>query len=395
MKLSLVLVSLCGLIALSSCLDGWTMVWHDEFDGNTLNTTKWQAEVDCWGGGNGELQCYTNRPQNLQVTNGNLVITAIPGRYTGSANGCTNNNDNSCGNTKDFTSGRVRSIFDPSGSFLRGRIEIRSILPKGSHLWPAFWMLPTDNVYGNWAASGEIDIMEYRGQEPTKVQSTLHYGGVWPNNVYDTSNPIDIGTDLSTGYHIYAAEWETNEIRFYVDDRMIASRNLDKSWCVPGRTNCPYTQNGQPWDQKMHILLNLAIGGGFFNGYPALTTADVQQWTSPTYTIDYVRVYAKSASSTSGAMTSTTGMASTTGTASTTGSNNNCCCNQASYSAAPFSQHNAVGAMDGVAVMDAAQVKMFYNIAIGCAVASVALLTAGVAMIALVLKRQQQFMARM
>ena len=101
-------------------------------------------------------------------------------------------------------------------------------MPKGSHLWPAFWMLPTDYVYGAWAASGEIDIMEYRGQEPTKVQSTLHYGGVWPNNVYDTSNPIDMGTDLSTNYHVYAAEWETNEIRFYVDDRMIASRNLNK-----------------------------------------------------------------------------------------------------------------------------------------------------------------------
>jgi len=391
---SLVLLSLCAFVALSYCQPaGWTMVWHDEFDGTTLNTTKWQAEVDCWGGGNGELQCYTNRPQNLKISNGNLILTAVPGTYTGSSNGCTNNNDNSCGNTKQFTSGRVRSIFDPSGSFLRGRFEIRAILPKGSHLWPAFWMLPTDNAYGNWAASGEIDIMEYRGQEPTKVQSTLHYGGVWPNNVYDTSNPIDVGVDLSQDYHIYATEWEQNEIRFYVDNTMIASRNLDKSWCVPGKS-CPYTQNGQPWDKKMHILLNLAIGGGFFNGYPALTNALVQQWTNPSYTIDYVRVYAKSdAPATTGAMTSTTGMP-----ASTTGStgNNNCCCNQYSYAAAPgeMAQHNAVGAI-GAPVMDAAQAKMFYNIAIGCAVASVALLAAGVAMIALVLKRQQEFMARM
>jgi hypothetical protein len=142
----------------------------------------------------------------------------------------------------------------------------------------------------------------------------------------------------------------------------------------------------------MHILINMAIGGGFFNGYSALTNADVQAWVNPSYTIDYVRVYAKgSPSATTGsAMTTTTGPA-TTGSA-TTGSNNNCCCNQAS--AAEFSQHNVVGGMNGVAsVMDTAQVKMLYNIAIGCAVASVALLAAGVALIAVVLKRQQQWMA--
>jgi beta-glucanase (GH16 family) len=388
MKSSLVLFSLCAFIALGACqnLNGWTMVWHDEFDGTTLNTSKWQAEVDCWGGGNGELQCYTNRPQNLRVQNGNLVLTAVPGRYTGSPNGCTNNNDNSCGFTKDFTSGRIRSINDPSGSFLRGRFEIRAIVPKGKHLWPAFWMLPTGNSYGAWAASGEIDILEMRGQEPNVVQSTLHYGAAWPNNVFDIVQQTDMGQDLSTGYHVYAAEWEEKEIRFYTDNRLVGTRNLDKSWCVPGKA-CPYSQNGQPWDKKMHILINLAIGGGFFNGYGTLSQSDVQAWVNPTYVIDYVRVYAKGAATT-GAITT-----GTTGSGSTTGSNNNCCCNQASYSA-EFSQHNAVGTINGASVVDADQVKMLYNIAVGCGVASVALLAAGVALIALVLKRQQEFMSR-
>jgi hypothetical protein len=75
------LLALCLFIV---CVrsQGWTMIWNDEFDGTTLNTTKWQNEVDCWGGGNGELQCYTSRPQNIKVTNGNLVLTAIPGTYT-------------------------------------------------------------------------------------------------------------------------------------------------------------------------------------------------------------------------------------------------------------------------------------------------------------------------
>lgn len=138
----------------------------------------------------------------------------------------------------------------------------------------------------------------------------------------------------------------------------------------------------------------MAIGGGFFNGYAPLTNALVQQWSNPSYTIDYVRVYSKDATpstSTTGAMTSTTGMGTT---GSTTGTNN-CCC-QPTYAAAPgdFSQHNAVGALNGAAFMDASQAKMFYNIAIGCSVASVALLTAGVAMIAYMLKRQQEILAR-
>jgi len=251
-------------------------------------------------------------------------------------------------------------------------------------------MLPTDYAYGSWAASGEIDIMEYRGQEPTMVASTLHYGGVWPNNVYDSSGKVEIGTDLSTGYHIYAAEWEEKEIRFYVDDRVIASRNLDKSWCPPGKP-CIYTQNGQPWDKKMHILINLAIGGGFFNGYPALTNADVQQWTSTSYTIDYVRVYAKgdAPASTTGIVPSTTSGSST---GSTTGNNNNCCCTPTAYAAnAEFSQHNLVGTS---VALNADKMDKLYTVVVGCAIASVALLVAAVAMIAVALKRQQQFMSR-
>jgi len=142
------------------------MVWNDEFSGNSIDTTKWDHEVDCWGGGNGELQCYTSRPQNSYVSNGNLYLVAKPERYTGSMNGCTNNNDNSCGNTKDYTSARLRTKMSPTGSWKYGRFEFRAKLPKGKHLWPAMWMLPTDYVYGNWAASGEIDIVESRGQEP-------------------------------------------------------------------------------------------------------------------------------------------------------------------------------------------------------------------------------------
>ena len=89
-------------------------------------------------------------------------------------------------------------------------------------------MLATDNTYGTWAASGEFDILEARGEETSIVQSTLHYGGVWPNNVYTTSGKLDMGVDLSASYHIYAMEWEENEARFYWDSNMIYSLALNK-----------------------------------------------------------------------------------------------------------------------------------------------------------------------
>jgi beta-glucanase (GH16 family) len=89
-------------------------------------------------------------------------------------------------------------------------------------------MLPTDTAYGTWAASGEFDILEARGQEPTLVSSTLHYGGVWPNNVYTTSGKLDMKTDTSAAYHTYAMEWEENQVRFYFDSNMIYSLPLNK-----------------------------------------------------------------------------------------------------------------------------------------------------------------------
>jgi beta-glucanase (GH16 family) len=313
------------LAAAVSCQVGsWQMVWNDEFNGNTLNMTKWSHEVNCWGGGNNELQCYTARQKNCQVTGGNLVLTAFKESYTGTQAGCTMNQG--CTNTLPFTSARIRSLYDPNGSFLHGRFEIRARIPKGVHLWPAFWMLPSDYAYGSWAASGEIDILEARGEEPTIFASTLHYGGVWPNNVYLSSGKMDMKTDLSAGFHVYACEWEDNQMRFYFDQTNVFTLALNRSWCPPGSTNCPYNKAGQPWDKRFHMLLNLAVGGGFFNGYPALTDADVAAWTSPSFYIDYVRVYQRSTVNTATATSASVTMApatigsATSGTGSTTSS---------------------------------------------------------------------------
>src|SRR6266487_811527 len=110
------------------------------------------------GGGNNEFQCYTARRENIKVSDGVLTIKARPESYK----------------NHDYTSGRVR--MDTEG-FKYGRYVIRAKLPKGKHLWPAIWMMPTHEVFGEWAASGEIDIMELRGQEPSLVEGTLHFGG--------------------------------------------------------------------------------------------------------------------------------------------------------------------------------------------------------------------------
>jgi beta-glucanase (GH16 family) len=106
---AIVAIFLCANTAYAQDRPGWRLVWNDEFDGTSLDTTKWDHEVDCWGGGNNELQCYTARPQNSYVRDGKLTLVAVPGQYSGTIGDCTNNNDNSCGNTKPYTSARLRT----------------------------------------------------------------------------------------------------------------------------------------------------------------------------------------------------------------------------------------------------------------------------------------------
>jgi beta-glucanase (GH16 family) len=325
-----VLVMCCTYVN-SQVLPGWNLVWNDEFSGTSLDLTKWNYEVDCWGGGNGELQCYTARPANSYVQDGKLYIVAKPERYTGSAAGCTNNNENSCGNTKDYTSAKLTTRHDPKGSWKYGRMEIRAKIPKGPFLWPAIWMLPTDSVYGQWAASGEIDIMESMGQDTTHIVSTLHYGSPYPNNVHYGSGFLNFGYDFSADFHTYTLEWEEKEMRFYVDNTLYFTVNLDKNW-YSGHGPNPYTKNGQPWDQRMFMLLNLAIGGGFFGAEMGkLTAQQAAAWANPVLAVDYVRVYEKvisqpttttspTSSSTSSSTTSPTSSSTSSSTTSSTSS---------------------------------------------------------------------------
>src|SRR3989442_3945191 len=129
---------------------GWELVWSDEFDGRTLDASKWEFEVNARGGGNNELQYYVTN--NARVKNGLLFIEARKEHYTGPAG------------TRDYTSSRLRTRL--KGDWKYGRFDIRAKLPRGRGMWPAIWLLPTDEAYGGWPNSGEIDIMELIGHEP-------------------------------------------------------------------------------------------------------------------------------------------------------------------------------------------------------------------------------------
>jgi len=187
----------------------------------------------------------------------------------------------------------MRTLYDPTGSWTYGRFEVKAKLAKGKHLWPAIWMLPSDYDYGAWPSSGEIDILEARGQETDTTSSAMHFGPAWPNNQYITTGKVKFpGVDFSADYHVFAVEWEENQMTYYVDNNVTWTVDLNKMWYSGTK---PYTQKGQPWNKRFHMILNLAIGGSFFDSsYGTLSKTDAQKWQSPSMYVDYVRVYQKS-----------------------------------------------------------------------------------------------------
>ena len=233
-----------------------TLVWSDEFDQATLNTADWNYDTGAGGYGNNELENYTNRPQNVSLSNGKLIITALAESYQ----------------TENYTSGKI----DTYGKqhFTYGRMEAKIKLPKTQGLWPAFWMMPEDSYYGSWPQSGEIDIMEEKGSDPTTVYGTIHYGtDPGAGHLYKggTHSGID---DLSDDFHIYAVEWKPDTISWYIDEinyYTVTKTDLGASaW---------------PFDKDFFIILNLAVGGNF-GGNPNGSTVFPQ-----TMEVDYVRVY--------------------------------------------------------------------------------------------------------
>lgn len=178
------------------------------------------------------------------------------------------------GTTREFSSGRVRT--KNRGDWKYGRIEVRAKLPKGAGIWPAIWMLPTDDQYGGWAASGEIDIMELRGQEPNIVLGTLHHGGSWPKNTH-TGAPFKLKQgSFADDFHTFAINWSEGKIQWLIDGTVVQTQT---EWSSTGGAF------PAPFDQKFHLMLNLAVGGGFVGPIDDNTTFPQRML------IDFVRVY--------------------------------------------------------------------------------------------------------
>ena len=256
----------------SLALDNYRLVWNDEFDGTELDRSKWYHLVDCSGRGNRELQCYTNRTENVHVANGVLTLAARPESF---------------GN-KQFTSGRVHA----SGRGWRfGRFETRAKLPKGQHLWPAIWLVPTNGVYGPWPQSGEIDIMEQRGQNTTKVEGTLHFGASRARRAKRGSGQTEFGFDFSDDFHVFAFEWTRDLMIWSVDNHEFFSVSLRRSFNVKGSQS--YTKDGSPFDQMFKWILNVAVGGTYFPSsvYGDIKPESAANWPRPVMEVDWVRVY--------------------------------------------------------------------------------------------------------
>lgn len=264
---------------------GWKPVWSDEFNGMEIDHTKWEFDHGSFlkagndwlpGWGNSEQEFYTARSDNAYVRDGMLHLKAIKESYKGSK----------------FTSARVKTQTLFSKAY--GRFEFRAKLSTGKGVWPAIWMLPLEPKYGAWAASGEIDLMEARGQEPDKVLGTLHYGSHWPANAHAGKDYVFPDKSTIADFHVYALEWEPGEIRWYVDDHLYQTQNF---WW-----SCPETDGPKgvdpageselnpwpaPFDRPFYITMNVAVGGNFL-GNPDASTAFPAEML-----VDYVRVYDK------------------------------------------------------------------------------------------------------
>lgn len=238
---------------------GWTKAFEDNFNTDN-NLSKWNI----WEGGafNNELQYY--QPGNLQVTGGNLVIMAKKENKTGRTTPW-----NATQKTFNYTSGRVECKSNVSASTATPKVRMvaRIKLPAGYGMWAAFWS------YGDpWPTQGEIDIVEARGQEPTKYQNNYFYGRTANRNlVRNGEGFINTDEDLTLCYHVYEMIWEKNTLTSYLDGKVVEVKSGGYIPNLFGKTE--------------RITLNLAVGGNFFNNL------DPSKIVTGTMYVDYVKVF--------------------------------------------------------------------------------------------------------
>ena len=250
----------------------WSLVWHDEFDGPTINATNWTYDIGGGGWGNNELEYYTSRSTNCFIapdpgTGSNcLVIQAFK--------------ETSPDRRYKYTSSRLKTQGLQNWTY--GRIEASIKVPNGKGVWPAFWMLGSNFPTVGWPGCGELDIMEH--VLPIGA-NTIRGSAHAPN--YSGGNSVHCDktlTDLSGQFHVFAIEWDAAELRYYVDNVLYFS-------VTPQTVSCGNSQTALPgawiFDHPFFIILNVAIGGRWPGPPDNNTKFPVQMW------VDYVRVYQK------------------------------------------------------------------------------------------------------
>lgn len=318
----------------------------DDFD--DFNMSLWKHQITLRGGGGSEFEYYTNNRSNSYVTGGCLYIQPtklaetigeqnVRNGFTldvwGSnpADLCTSNDASGCLKTSGTDKKYINPISSASlrtaesFSFAYGKVEVRAKLPRGDWLWPAIWMMPTDDQYGRWPASGEIDIMESRGNAPSYspggrnvLSSTLHWGPGRGEDAFRKTRQTMTTSDLSVDFHVYGLVWNETYIGTYLDNEStpVLSYVVNQSfwsfgeWRTPPWNN-PWVTRGDnaPFDRRFYLILDLACGGtdGYFpdgignkpwsdserlavNSFYDNATQWYPTWTSP-FAIDSVKVW--------------------------------------------------------------------------------------------------------
>ena len=254
------------------------LVWSDEFDQDgPVSQDKWNVETIPPNNGswwNGELQFYTDKADNIRVEEGLLKITAKYESYEG----------------KNYTSARINT--QDKFEFTYGRVEMRAKLPNWEGMWPAFWLLGANIDEIGWPNCGELDILEHgdyvkdsTSNDPGLISSAVHYGpqdysrqttNVPGKIFFDTGQERFIRSEKIIEkpfeeYHTYSMQWSPDKIQFFIDEEM--------------HLEFPMQSQHSPFDKPFFLLLNLAVGGHWTDGYVA------SGFTEATYEIDYVRVY--------------------------------------------------------------------------------------------------------
>jgi beta-glucanase (GH16 family) len=264
--LALGVVMVAGIGALGAGGDEPRLVWSDEFNGGAgqqPDDRKWNLETIGQTSGNGELQCYTDVPDNAATDgDGHLVITA----HQDTGHYCTDGSQN------NYTSARLNTI--DKHVWKHGRFEIRAKVPDGVGTWPAFWAVGEDYPEVGWPESGELDVMEVVGANITNLIGTVHFPDDQGERVFLQAS-TDVSAPLSEDFHVYTMEWDEDAVVWSLDGKEY------------GRVTRAEVEEAGDWvlDDEFYLILNLAIGG-VYGGPVGVDTVFPQE-----LVVDYVRVY--------------------------------------------------------------------------------------------------------